>query len=90
MVIHIPDNEKYYQQFLIKDLPKNWRGISAYAKLQSMASNWYTDKNALVLKVPSAVIPQEYNFIINTSHPHFSSKIKLVSVEDYFWDGRLL
>jgi RES domain-containing protein len=58
--------------------------------LQRLGSEWITSQESLVLKVPSAVVPYEYNFIINTEHPEFSSKVKLVRTEEYFWDSRLL
>ncbi len=44
----------------------------------------------MILRVPSAVIPQEYNYIINTRHPDFLTKVKLLRIEDYFWDERLM
>ena len=47
------------------------------------------ENNSMVLKVPSAIVPKEYNFIINTKHPDFIDKVSLVRTEDYFWDERL-
>ena len=89
MVIHLPDKESLFKQILIKDLPANWRSIISYPKLQKMGSKWYRSKESLILKIPSAIIPQEYNYIINTTHTDFSSNIKLINTEDYFWDSRL-
>ena len=89
MVIYIPDREELYKQIAKKELPINWRSITAYPKLQKIGSKWYANKESLVLKIPSAIVPQEYNYIINTTHPDFSDTVKLVDVEDYFWDSRL-
>jgi RES domain-containing protein len=89
MIIHIPDNDELYTQIRSRDLPANWRGMAAYGLLQAMGSHWYNEQESLVLKVPSAVIPQEFNFVINTVHPLFAANIKLVSYEEYFWDTRL-
>jgi RES domain-containing protein len=63
---------------------------AAYAQLQKIGSTWINSLESLVLKVPSAVIPYEYNLVINTEHPEFDAKVKLVRVEEYFWDPRLL
>jgi len=41
------------------------------------------------LPLPTAIIPQAYNYIINTTHPDFNTTIQLMDVEDYFWDSRL-
>ena len=90
MVVSIADDDYLVKQLQIKDLPPDWRTFAAYSTLQKIGSDWIRSQESLVLKVPSAVIPYEYNFIINTEHPEFSSKVHLVRTEDYFWDSRLL
>ena len=89
MVISIADDEKLYSRISITDLPKNWRSMNSYPTLQQLGSDWYSSKRSLVLTVPSAVIPNEYNFIINVNHSDFSENVSLLSTEDYFWDERL-
>ena len=74
----------------LASLPANWRSVSQYPALQEIGSRWYQQKSSLLLKVPSASIPWEHNFLINTTHPDFSLKVSLSSVEDFEWDGRLL
>lgn len=90
MVISVADEEQLVSQIRLKDLPKNWRSIAAYPVLQQIGSDWYTRNESLLLKVPSAVIIQECNYLINTKHPDFNGKVSLVRTEDYFWDDRLL
>lgn len=89
MVIHIPDNDNLFRQVKIADLPVNWKSMAAYSVLQQIGSNWYKQQDSLVLKIPSAVIPQEYNYLINTIHPDFEDNIRLLLTENYFWDDRL-
>jgi RES domain-containing protein len=90
MIINIEDNEHLFKRIHIKDLPKNWREYQAYPDLQDIGSNWYDSKDSLILQVPSAIIPQEFNYIINTQHPQFNKTVHYVTSEDYFWDDRLL
>jgi RES domain-containing protein len=90
MVISIADEDHLFKQIKIGDLPDNWRTIAAYAQLQKIGSDWYNEQESLILKIPSAIIPFEFNFIINTEHPLFNTKVKLVRTEDYFWDERLI
>ncbi len=71
MVISIADEEKLINQFFIKNLPANWRTTLAYPQLNALGSAWYLSQQSLILKVPSAVIINEYNYIINTKHPDF-------------------
>ena len=89
LVISIDEGARIIQKISTNDLPDNWQSLSAYSSLQTIGSNWYLRQKSLVLRVPSAVIPQENNYIINTEHPDFKSQVQLVKVEDYFWDNRL-
>ena len=86
MLIEISDT---YQVIKPENLPKNWREFDAYHILQNQGSDWYKDKKKLILSLPSAVIPQESNFLINTQHKDFLSSIHQIEIEDYFWDKRL-
>ena len=89
MVISIPENDGIIKIIKTSELPLNWRRLEAYSKLQDIGADWFTSQESLVLKVPSAIIPLEDNFIINTKHKDFN-QVKLVRVEDYFWDERLM
>lgn len=89
-VVSVPGSEKWVRTIQANHLPENWRRFEAYNKLQKIGSNWYNSKETLLLKVPSAVIPAEYNYLINTKHPDFKSEVKLIRHESYFWDTRLL
>ena len=90
MIISIADEEGLFTHILQTELPKSWRTMIAYPELQQLGSDWYHSNGSLILKVPSAVIPKEYNYIININHPDFKDKVSLVRTEDYFWDERLL
>jgi len=84
------NDKKVIKEIDISDLPGNWKTIEAYVELQEIGSKWYRSFESLVLKVPSAIINQEYNYIINTNHPQFKKNIILNSIEDFIWDKRLL
>lgn len=90
MVVSIADEDYLIKQVQLKSLPRDWRTLAGYPALQKIGSNWYSAQETLILKVPSAVIVHEYNYIINIEHPDFSNNVHLVRAEDYFWDTRLL
>ncbi len=90
MIISVADEEELITTIQQKNLPENWRSIIAYPQLQQIGSDWCKSKQSLILKVPSAIISQEYNFVINTKHPDFLEKVTLVRTENYFWDERLV
>jgi RES domain-containing protein len=90
MVISVADEDHLYHQIPTRTLPANWRSFAAYFELQKMGAQWFREQTSLILKVPSAVIPYEFNYLINTEHPLFKEKVALVRTEEYFWDSRLL
>jgi RES domain-containing protein len=69
-------------------LPKNWRKSPAPIKLAELGSEWARSKRSLLLRVPSAVVEQEHNILINPTH-HDMSRVKLVKIEPYRLDERL-
>jgi RES domain-containing protein len=89
MILSIADLEGVFSRKKISDLPSNWRDISAYSKLQDIGSKWYHSKESLVLQVPSVIVPQEFNYIINANHPEFKNHIILVRQEEFVLDNRL-
>ena len=53
------------------DLPSDWRDIGARAKLQAIGAEWARKRTTAVLAVPSAIVPAESNYLLNTLHPDF-------------------
>lgn len=88
MVIQVSDLSTI-DSISLNDLPAEWQSVGAYHQLHGLTSVWYSSQPTLLLKVPSAIIPQESNFIINTKHPDFPGKIRILQTEKYFWDQRL-
>ncbi|WHF52105.1 RES family NAD+ phosphorylase [Chryseobacterium gotjawalense] len=86
MIIEI--SSKSMEQIDAKKLPKNWRGTEFYSELQNRGDFWYDRRTTLMLKVPSSVLPENHNIIINTTHPDFKN-VKLIDVLDYEPDERL-
>jgi RES domain-containing protein len=69
-------------------LPADWRTYPAPPALQSLGAEWIDRGEAAVLEVPSAVIPQESNYLLNPSHAG-AGRIRAVRTEEFFFDPRL-
>jgi RES domain-containing protein len=52
----------------VSDLPINWQLETAYPVLQNIGKQWLVSGQTPVLKVPSAIIPVEFNYILNPQH----------------------
>ncbi|MFC6268601.1 RES family NAD+ phosphorylase [Frigoriflavimonas asaccharolytica] len=79
---------KKLEQITVENLVKNWREQDAYPELQKIGDDWYEAQKNLMLKVPSSILPENFNVILNSIHPDFK-KVKLIDVLDYEPDERL-
>ena len=86
MLIEVPDSIKIHVVDL-KILKKDWYTMPNYAYCQSIGNQWLRDAKTAVMKVPSAVIKAEYNYLLNPYHPEFK-KIKLTGTEPFDFDER--
>jgi len=66
--IEIPD-EIEIVVLPIEQLPENWDSKPPILETQFIGDDFVSQKNAAVLKVPSAIVPPEYNYLINPNHP---------------------
>jgi RES domain-containing protein len=70
----------------IAALKKNWHADFDYTQWMGQEI-LRTAKTALV-RCPSAIVPNEHNYLINPLHPDFK-KVKLKEVSDFRFDERL-
>ncbi len=87
MVIEVPDDITI-SQIHLKDLPKGWNRVAAYPVCRALGEQWINQGKSCLLSVPSSIIPQEKNILLNSLHPEFN-RIKLKGVEPFFFDERL-
>jgi RES domain-containing protein len=73
----------------IESLPKNWRAYPSPESLQKIGSSWAAEKRSLLLEIPSAVIPEENNYLVNPVHPEFK-ELKVERPQRFKFDSRLL
>lgn len=65
----VPD--EFIQVLDIKSLPEDWRNPAYDPGTQAIGDKWLEEKKDLAMKVPSAVIPEEWDVLINPEHPNF-------------------
>lgn len=68
------------------NLKRNWKEDFTYG--QFIGDEFLIANQSLVLKVPSAIVEQECNFLINPSHPD-AAKIRIRSSKIFMFDKRL-
>ena len=94
----LPTDRFYVELFIpdeieILDLPlesllEGWDSKPPLLETQYIGDDFVLQNQALVLRVPSSIIPQEYNYLINPNHPEIK-KITIISTEKLVFDHRL-
>ncbi len=69
--------------------PRDWRLSPPTPAAQQVGDAWVRANGSAVLAVPSSIIPEELNFILNPAHPDFK-KVAVDKPQDFAFDPRLL
>lgn len=102
MLVHLGDNDPLLSYSVISvgipdglvadidyaALPPGWRGYPADAALQALGDAWLDARKQPALRVPSAIIPSEYNYLLNPGHGGFR-KLKIGAPQRFDFDPRL-
>ncbi len=71
-----------------RPLPENWSDSPAPLEIQRIGDEWAREQSSVVLKVPTSVLPVEFNYLINVEHREFS-KVQLGKPQTFTFDERL-
>jgi RES domain-containing protein len=86
VAIEIPDDITI-QEVKLEDLPEDWNSNPPTLTTQTIGDDFVNYNEAAILKVPSSIVPQEFNYLINPNHPD-ASKIKVLSTTKMIFDSR--
>jgi RES domain-containing protein len=70
-------------------LPSDWRELSARTELQRIGATWIHAATSAVLAVPSAVVPAEFNYLLNPTHPDYAL-LEIGTRTEWLTDQRLM
>ena len=87
MVIEVP-NTLAIEIVSIETLPDDWFDFQQYGVCQRIGGEWLQKGESVVLRVPSAIIPNEQNYLLNPAHPDFH-RINLRHTEPFTFDPRI-
>ncbi|WP_395338289.1 RES family NAD+ phosphorylase [Ningiella sp. W23] len=88
VTVHIPDDLPF-DQYTSAELPLNWDTTNAgnQTDTQDIGTAFLQKGHYGYMRVPSAIIPHEYNYIINPLH-HSAMRISLIEKHPYRYDSR--
>lgn len=86
LTIEVPDD---LIEIDTDSLPANWSGYPEPNILKQIGNAFLQKNEYLLLKVPSALVPQEFNYLMNPLHPK-AGKVKIIKKSPFNFDERLV
>ena len=71
------------------ELPPGWTDPSDFAPCRALGDAWARAADSCALRVPSAIVPEESNLLLNPLHPD-APGVRVVSQRPFAFDPRLL
>jgi RES domain-containing protein len=73
----------------VEELPPDWSRVPDHPACLGAGNAWADDVRTVALHVPSALVPEEENVLLNPRHPD-AAKLKVVRERRFAFDPRLL
>jgi len=70
-------------------LPDDWRQDPPSSTTARIGDEWSKSLQSIALAVPSAIVPQQHNILLNPTHGEFNSIVSEASNEPFDFDPRL-
>jgi len=86
--LEVPDDVAVVEVSRPEKVSAHWRDTPAPPALQANGDAWIRGAGSALLRVPSAIIPAEGNYLLNIAHPDFK-RMKQGAVEVFHFDPRL-
>jgi RES domain-containing protein len=88
VTVFLPDKAplKFIEE---KDLPNNWDALDIQHVTQKIGDNFLEEQKGLLFRVPSVLMPEEFNYIINPLHPSMK-QVKVTHQREVRFNDRLV
>lgn len=87
MEIEIPNIFKI-EKINLSDFPSDWKKMADPSWFKERGDIWLDKQITLALMVPSIIVPEEMNILLNPMHPGIK-KLETLSIEPFTFDNRL-
>lgn len=103
MLVHLESDEVLHDRYVVipvqiprvyvtvlprEKWPRGWRASAGSASAKRMGDEWARLASSLCLQIPSVLVPEESNFLLNPAHPAFS-EIQIGKPRSLVFDRRL-
>ncbi|WP_297475311.1 RES family NAD+ phosphorylase [Ferrovum sp.] len=85
--IDLPDIKSLYRSYEVEDLPKGWDALPG-SSAENIGDSFVMKRNFFGLIVPSAVMSEARNIVLNPNHKAFAS-VRMNIVRPFEFDSQL-
>lgn len=85
--LDLPDSLKVFE-LKVKNLPMDWMSFPHSNSTQILGDKFVADQNFLIMRVPSAIVQGDSNYVLNPLHQDIK-KVKIVKQVRFEFDERL-
>lgn len=86
LTLQLPDDG--LQEFPSAQLPPHWNSRRGPDELKELGTRWLLEKKSLALRVPSVLVPGEFNILLNPLHTRMA-EVNILKNEPLLFDERL-
>lgn len=88
VAVDIPDGAAVYEPNAAA-LPPGWDLLPTSDAAQAFGGAWLEGGGELAMKIPSVLVKEEFNVILNPRHPSYS-EVALTVIRPFAFDARLI
>jgi RES domain-containing protein len=81
--MEIPDTPQI-DRVLLKEFPEHWENTRSQAWYQKRGNNWLEKQRSVAMMVPSAIVPQEENVLLNPAHDAIK-QIQIIGIDSFLF-----
>ena len=88
-IIRVEFDESLVERLTHSALPRNWKAEPPPVSTRRLGNEWARARRSAILAVPSVIVPDETNFVLNPAHPDFR-KLAIGPAVAFSFDPRLI
>jgi RES domain-containing protein len=86
VTINIPEDK--ILEVKTPSMPGNWKAAPAPTETKDYGTGILSELKSLIIKIPSAIIEEEFNYLINPLHKDIL-KVKVIEIVNFIYDLRI-
>ncbi len=87
-IIEVPGDLSCICSVMPEELPDGWKKYPHRKETKYLGDSFLKEKGCLLVKVPSALVDGEFNYLLNPRHPRFP-EVKILEVLPFNFNERL-